>query len=233
MLRTSLPLLFTLATLIACGSGAGTSAAGASNPGGAGGSGAAGGAGGSGGAGASGGFGGMLACDDVLAAIEAYQAAHPGSEGDFNTKTEAEIAADPATKELRDLCGPAERPVIPRLAWEYGGNNHAWISPESSAYYYCVYIPADPSTEHWSFDTGTQLVTADVGIGCPAANPCDAAAGADKVLSCLGDASNIEILVDTASLNDGNDVGLDLSEAQTDLYLVMPDQTKVFLYHGT
>ena len=51
-------------------------------------------------------------------------------------------------------------------------------------------------------------------------------------MKCLGDRSNIEILVDTASLNDGKDVGLNLAEASTDLYLLQPDGSRVLLYQG-
>ena len=47
--------------------------------------------------------------------------------------------------------------------------------------------------------------------------------------ACVGDASNLEILVDTASLNDGNDVGLKLSEASTELRLILVDGSKVRL----
>ena len=42
----------------------------------------------------------------------------------------------------------------------------------------------------------------------------------------------IEILVDTASLHDGADAGLELSEASTDLNLILPDGNKVHLYTG-
>ncbi|MEJ7732791.1 MAG: hypothetical protein WKG00_26760 [Polyangiaceae bacterium] len=52
------------------------------------------------------------------------------------------------------------------------------------------------------------------------------------MLACLGDESNIEIMVDLASLDDGNAVGLDLSEATTDLFLILGDASKVHLYTG-
>ena len=51
-------------------------------------------------------------------------------------------------------------------------------------------------------------------------------------MACLGDASNIEIIVDTASLHDGADVGLDVSNASTDLYLILPDGTRTHMYTG-
>jgi hypothetical protein len=50
------------------------------------------------------------------------------------------------------------------------------------------------------------------------------------VSACIGDDSNFEILVDTASINDGHDVGLSLSTAPTNLKLVLPDGTKVDLW---
>jgi hypothetical protein len=48
-------------------------------------------------------------------------------------------------------------------------------------------------------------------------------------MACLGDPTNIEILVDTASLNDGADVGLDVSSASTELRLVQPDGKTIHL----
>ena len=75
-------------------------------------------------------------------------------------------------------------------------------------------------------------VTADVYVLFPDQNPCKDKLGADQVMACLGDPTNIEILVDTASLNDGTDVGLSLAEASTDLNLILPDGTRVHLYTG-
>ncbi len=66
----------------------------------------------------------------------------------------------------------------------------------------------------------------------PDQNPCKNQTGAAQVMSCLGERSNIEILVDTASLNDGKDVGLSLDEASTDLYLLLPDGSRVLMYQG-
>jgi hypothetical protein len=63
----------------------------------------------------------------------------------------------------------------------------------------------------------------------PEQNPCKDKKGKDQVAACIGDARNFEILVDTASLNDGSDVGLKLSEASTELKLISPDGTKVQL----
>jgi hypothetical protein len=167
--------------------------------------------------------------------VAAYKAAHPGHGGkdwDVNRKSAAEVAADPNVKRLLDLCGPDQRPVIPALAWEYGGKDHPWINPNASAVVYCVYIPVKPNSEHWKYDKATNRVTADVYVKFPDQNPGKDKVGATQVMSCLGDPSNIEILVDTASLNDGKAVGLSLDEASTDLYLLLPDGSRVFMYHG-
>lgn len=192
--------------------------------------------GGSGGStGGAGGAAGAPACADVTTAAEAYKKAHPGNGGkdwDIVKKTAAELAADADAQKLLSLCGPDQRPVIPLLAWEYGGNDHPWIDPQASAPVYCVYIPVAPSSSHWQYDAAAEHVTADVYVKCPEQNPCKGEQAANQVLSCLGDPSNIEILVDTASLNDGAGAGLSLSEASTDLYLILPDQSKVHLYKG-
>lgn len=174
-------------------------------------------------------------CADLPAFIAAFKESHSGNGGtdwDINAMTPEQVANDPDAQTLLALCDEGdERPVIPQLAWEYGGGDHQWISPESSAIYYCVYTPVNPSTEHWSFDEGAQLVEADVTIGCPEQNPCNDQTGADKVLPCLGDPTNIEIVVDTASLDDGHGAGLELSEAATDLYLLEDDGARVLLWH--
>lgn len=174
-------------------------------------------------------------CEELPAFIAAFKEAHAGNGGtdwDINAMTPEQVAADPDAQTLLALCdAPDERPVIPQLAWEYGGGDHQWISPESSAIYYCVYTPVEPSTEHWSFDQAAQLVEADVTIGCPAQNPCNDQTGAEQVLPCLGDPTNIEIAVDTASLDDGHGAGLEVSEAATDLYLLGDDGTRVLLWH--
>jgi len=162
-------------------------------------------------------------------------AAHPGNGGkdwDVLAKTPAELAADPDAQQLVSMCGDGQLPVIPILAWEYGGGDHQWINPQASAVAYCVYTPANPGTEHWQYDTAADHVTADVYVKCPEINPCKDEQGAAQVMNCLGDATNIEIMVDTASLNDGVHVGLQLSEASTDLNLILPDGGKVHLYTG-
>jgi hypothetical protein len=182
----------------------------------------------------SGGPGDVPSCADLPAFIAAFKESHSGNGGtdwDINAMTPAEVANDPDAQTLLALCEGEQRPVIPALAWEYGGGDHQWISPESSAIYYCVYTPVNPSTDHWSFDEAAQLVEADVTIGCPEQNPCADQSGADQVLPCLGDPTNIEIVVDTASLDDGHGVGLELSEAATDLYLLEQDGTRVLLWH--
>jgi hypothetical protein len=164
--------------------------------------------------------------------VTAYKAAHRGNGGkdwDINAKTPKEIAADPAAKQLMAICGTDQRPVIPRLAWEYGGADHPWQRPEAAALVYCVYTPVAKATTHWRYDAGRGRVTADVYVKFPDQNPCRSRAGKDQVLACLGDRSNVEILVDTASLNDGKDAGLDLAEASTELKLILPDGSKVTL----
>ncbi len=167
--------------------------------------------------------------------ITAYKAAHPGRDGkdwDINKKKPAEVAADSAAQQLLSLCGKDQRPVIPLIAWEYGGKDHQWINPEASALVYCVYIPCQTNSEHWKYDKATDHVTADVYVKFPDQNPCKNETGAAQVMSCLGNHSNVEILVDTASIRDGKDAGLDLSEASTDLYLLLPDGKRVLMYQG-
>lgn len=218
------------------GAASGATAAGTGGAGGVSGSGSAGDAG-SGGSGPAGGAGGAAGTGsasrptfaEAKGWIDDYQAAHPGQDGDITAKSAAELAADPDAQRLAMLCGDDQLPVIPALTWEYGGNDHAWINPDASALVYCVYTPVAPSTDHWSYDAAMDRVTADVYVLFPDDNPCKSETGADQVLKCLGDASNSEILVDTASLNDGMDVGLNLSEASTELKLILPDGTKVHL----
>jgi hypothetical protein len=168
--------------------------------------------------------------DGVQKWIDDYAKAHPGASGDINDKTPAEIAADPDAMRLLSLCGEDQRPVIPTLAWEHGGADHAWINPDMSALVYCVYIPVTPNTDHWSYDAGADHVTADVYVLYPDENPCKDETAADQVAKCIGDMTNFEILVDTASLNDGMDVGLQLSEAATELLLVRAGGSKVHLW---
>jgi hypothetical protein len=118
------------------------------------------------------------------------------------------------------------------LAWEYGGADHSWINPSASALVYCVYIPVSPGTSHWQYDMVADHVTADVYVLFPDQNPCKAQQGANQVMACLGDPTNIEILVDTASFLDGSAAGLALANASTDLNLILPDGSKIPMYHG-
>ena len=176
--------------------------------------------------------GAALAFDAAKAAIDAYKAAHPGNGGqdaDVTAKSPAELAADPDAQALVALCGADRLPVIPSLVWEYGGNDHAWLNPMASALVYCVYIPVSPSSDHFRYDASADHVTADVYVLYPDQNPCKAEQGADQVAKCIGDQTNFEILVDIASLNDGADAGLSLSEASTELRLILPDGTTVHL----
>jgi hypothetical protein len=165
--------------------------------------------------------------------VASYKSAHQGNRGkdwDINGKTPAEIAADPAAQRLLSLCGAEQRPVIPLLAWEYGGADHRWIDPRKAALIYCVHTPVRNPSAHWRYDRRKNEVTADVYVKFPDQNPCRGEQGANQVAACIGDRSNFEILVDTASLNDGNDVGLSLASASTVLNLVLPDRTRTHLW---
>ena len=170
--------------------------------------------------------------DQVKEWVAAYRAAHPGRGGkdwDINAKSPAEIATDPAAQRLLSLCGPDQRPVIPLLAWEYGGFDHQWVDPAASALVYCVYTPVAQPSSHWRFEEADDRIVADVYVLFPDQNPCKDRRGKDQVAACIGHASNFEILVDTASLNDGRHVGLSLSEASTELRLLLTDGSKVHL----
>lgn len=215
------------------GTGAGTGTGAGAGTGAAGRNGAAGTQSGAGGAAAGSGAPGTGAIpnyDDVKKWISDYAMAHPGQDGDFLGKSPSAIAADADAQRLLSLCGANQRPVIPQLVWETGGADHAWIKPEQSALVYCVYIPVSPSSAHWQYDAAMDRVRADVYVLYPDHNPCKADIGADQVVKCIGEQSNFEILVDTASLHDGADVGLSLSEAVTELRLVSPDGSAVHLW---
>src|SRR5436190_4776342 len=222
------------------GSGGGSGVSG--RGGGGGGAGASGGGGSGGGAGGSGrggsaasGTGGASApaCDQVRGLVDAYKAAHPGNGGkdwDINAKTPAQIAADPGALPLLALCGSDQRPVIRLIAWEYGGTDHQWTTPQPSPPTYYVNAPVSPSSSHWQYDAAQDHVTADVSIPCPNQNPCNNQTGANQVANCIGDVTNFEILVDTASLNDGAGAGLSLANSSTELMLILSDGSKVHLY---
>jgi hypothetical protein len=151
-----------------------------------------------------------------------YYAAHSGKDRDINAKSSSELARDPAARRLLSICGRHQRPVIPMLAWEYGGSDHPWIHPGASALAYCVYIPSKRNTAHWRYDANNDHVTADIYVRFPRQNPCRHKRGKRQVTACLGDPTNMEILVDTASLHDGAGAGMDLSEASTTLRLIEP-----------
>jgi hypothetical protein len=164
--------------------------------------------------------------------VLAYKAANPGRGGkdwDITAKTPAQIAADPAAQRLLSLCGPDQRPIIPLLAWEYGGADHRWINPEAGALVYCVYTPVGKPSSNWRYDAATRRVTADVYVKFPDQNPCKDKKGREQVAACIGDPSNFEILVDNASANDGREFGLNLAEASTQLMLILPDGNRVEL----
>lgn len=171
--------------------------------------------------------------EQVKGWIEAYKAAHPGNGGkdwDINAKTPAQVAADPAAQQLLSICGKDQRPVIPLIAWEWGGSDHRWINPQKSALVYCVYIPVRNPSPNWRYDAASDRVTVDVYVKFPDHNPCKNQQGAKQVAACIGDNTNFEILVDTASINDGHDVGLSLASASTMLRLILPDGTKADLW---
>ena len=171
--------------------------------------------------------------EQVKGWVETYKAAHPGNRGrdwDINAKTAAQVAADPAAQQLLSLCGKDQRPVIPLLAWEYGGASHQWINPQKSALVYCVYTPVRNPSPNWRYDKASDQVTADVYVKFPEQNPCRNQQGANQVMACIGDNTNFEILVDTASINDGHDVGLSLASASTALKLILPDGSKTHLW---
>jgi hypothetical protein len=172
--------------------------------------------------------------EQVKGWVEAYKAAHPGNKGrdwDINAKTSAQIAADPAAQQLLSLCGKDQRPVIPLLAWEYGGFSHQWMNPQKSALVYCVHTAVRNPSANWRYDAANDEVTADVYVKFPDQNPCKNQQGANQVSACMGDSTNFEILVDTASINDGRDQGLSLANASTVLKLILPDGTKTHLWH--
>jgi hypothetical protein len=171
--------------------------------------------------------------EQVKGWVETYKAAHPGNRGrdwDVNAKTAAQVAADPAAQQLLSLCGTDQRPIIPLLAWEYGGASHQWINPQKSALVYCVYTPVRNPSPNWRYDKAKDQVTADVYVKFPDQNPCRSQQGANQVTACIGDTTNFEILVDTASINDGHDVGLSLASASTALKLILPDGSKTHLW---
>jgi hypothetical protein len=171
--------------------------------------------------------------EQVKGWVEAYKAAHPGRKGkdwDINAKTPAQVAADPAAQQLLSLCGPDQRPVIPLLSWEYGGFDHQWINPQRSALVYCVHTPVKNPSPNWRYDAATDEVTAAVYVKFPDQNPCKDEQGANQVKACIGDRTNFEILVDTASINDGSDAGLSLANASTELKLILPDGTRTHLW---
>jgi hypothetical protein len=177
-----------------------------------------------------------LPFEQVRDLVKAYRSAHTGNGGkdrDINAKTAKQVAADPDAQKLLSICGKDQRPVIPLLAWEYGGNDHEWIHPERSALVYCVYTPVKKSTsdwsEHWKYDTRRNHITADMYLPFPDQNPCRNRQGGEQVEACIGDSTNYEILVDTISLHDGHDVKLDLADSSTALWLILPDRTRALL----
>ena len=168
--------------------------------------------------------GGALAEAQARAWAEAYRTAHPGNGGkDWDiisccsgaSRTEVDLQQDADAVRLRLICGAGQLPVIPLLAWEYGGADHPWINPQASALAYCVYVPTQANSSHWQYDATADHIAADVYVRFPDENPCNSQPGIDQVLACLGDSTNIEVLVDTASFHDGADVGLSLGNSSS------------------
>jgi hypothetical protein len=178
-----------------------------------------------------GGGSGNATYDQISALVNSYAASHPGASGDVTVKTDAQLATDSAARQLVDVCGPGQRPVYPKLAIDYGaaGGDIPWVNPQAAALVYCVYIPTAQAGEHWSYNSSTGRVKADMYIKFPDQNPCKNMAGKDQVLGCMSSPGNVEILISAASLDDGHRAGLELSEASTELYYIMPNGTKVLL----
>lgn len=177
----------------------------------------------------------------VQTLVTAYKASHQGNGGkDWDiigccsgaSRTQAQIDADPAAVQLRAICGPNQLPIIPTIAWEYGGADHPWINPQASALVYCMYTPVAANSSHWTYNPSTNHVVADTYIKFPDQNPCKAQTGANLVLSCIGDTTNTEIFVDTASNHDGHDVGYELSVSTSVINLIQPNGTKVLLINN-
>ena len=170
--------------------------------------------------------------DQVKQWIAEYKAKHSGRGGkdwDINAKSAEEIASEPDTYRLCSLCGPDQRPVIPELAWEYGGSDHRWSNPQAAALVYCVYTPVAKPSEHWRFDHAVGRVIADVYVLFPEHNPCAGKTAREQAAKCIGGFGNLEILADTATLNDGEDVGLSVGETATELRLILPNGKKARL----
>jgi len=178
--------------------------------------------------------------DDLRITVDRYFLAHQGPNGnggtgldhtwDINELSSSQIAGSPDAQKLLAACPlPTQRAVYPKLAWEYGGSDHQWIHPEVSALVYCVYVPVKPSTSHWTYNTSTDRVTGDIYVLFPDQNPCKNRTGRDQVMACIGDPTNSEILVDTMSYHDGISVGYNLQNASTEVFLILPDGTKVQL----
>lgn len=86
------------------------------------------------------------------------------------------------------------------------------------------------ASPNWLYDAAEDHVTADVYVKFPDHNPCKNRSGAQQVTACIEDLTNFEILVDTASINDGRHVGLSLASVSTTLRLILPDTAKLRLW---
>jgi len=70
---------------------------------------------------------------------------------------------------------------------------------------------------------------ADVYVLFPEQDPCAGKSAKEHAAKCMGGFGNLEILADTATLNDGEDVGLNLGETATELRLILRDGKKARL----
>ena len=157
-----------------------------------------------------------------VAAYKAAHSSHGGKDWDINQRSADEVAREPDTRRLLSLCGARQRPVIPQIAWEYGGSDHRWRNPEKAALVYCVYTPVAEPSEHWRFDRTANKVVADVYVLFPRRNPCAGRPAEEQAARCIGGFANLEILADIASLHDGQQVGLSLGSAATELRWIQP-----------
>ena len=172
---------------------------------------------------------GDLTYEQVLAMVDSFAAAHSGKDTDINRGNGYTL---PGAAELRAVCGTGWTSVYPRLAWEYGGNDHAWISPDASPLLICVHAPTKPPySAEWTYDSNANHVTAMVFVKFPTQSPCQ-----DNLATCMtADTSNYEILVDEAGggNDNGASVGLNLDASSTELVIRLANGSMVHLWNNT
>jgi len=170
--------------------------------------------------------GGGLTYTQVQKMVTDHLAANTGYDTDINRPPGN---ARPGAAELRAVCGTGWVSIYPQLAWEYGGSNHMWIKPAKSPLLICVHGPINPPyTADWKYTKASDHVEAMVFIKFVAQSPC----GEDLTACMVADTTNYEIFVDEASggWTNGKNVGLDLQNSTTDLYLRHSDGTVVHLW---